>query len=212
MAVSSIRQGWELALDDVGADTIGGKGLGLVRMVRLELPVPDFFVLPASEYRKSGRFPKKLRASLDAALEALGPGPYAVRSSAVAEDGASHSFAGQLESVLGVSTSDEVVDAISTCWTSGNSERVRAYCKAAGLDPSPVAVVVQTLVVPDAAGVMFTGTPEDPDRVLISPADGVGEGVVQGLVPCDTFRVDPKESVEEDLEDKDEAFRVGQGV
>ena len=44
-----IRQGWELALDDVGADIIGGKGLGLVRMVRLELPVPDFFVLEARE-------------------------------------------------------------------------------------------------------------------------------------------------------------------
>ena len=101
-----IRQGWELALDDVGADIIGGKGLGLVRMVRLELPVPDFFVLEAREYRVSGRFPKKLRGPLEAALEALGPGPYAIRSSAVAEDGASHSFAGQLESVLGASTYD----------------------------------------------------------------------------------------------------------
>jgi len=202
----------DLVTQEVGADRIGGKGLGLVRLKRLELPVPDFFVLEAAEFRKSGRFPKKLRAPVEKALAKLGDGPWAVRSSAVAEDGAAHSFAGQLESVLGCGTADEVVDAIATCWLSGNSERVRAYCAEAGIEPGAVAVVVQRFVDPEASGVMFTGTPEDPDRCLISAAWGVGEGVVQGVVPCDTFRVDSRGQIDEELEDKDEAFRVGAGV
>ncbi|MCP4808111.1 MAG: hypothetical protein GY913_31355 [Proteobacteria bacterium] len=202
----------ELAFGDTDVSEIGGKGMGLVRLARLDLPVPPFFVLTADEYRKSGRFPKKLRPLLEDALKRLGPGPYAVRSSAVAEDGVQFSFAGQLESVLGPDELDDVISGISTCWKSGNSARVQAYCAEAGIEPGPVAVVVQRLVGGTASGVLFTGTPEDPDRVLISAAWGVGEGVVQGLVPCDTFRVSADGTIDSEIDDKDEAWRVGEGV
>jgi phosphohistidine swiveling domain-containing protein len=197
--------------DEALISRVGGKGLGLCRLRRLKLPVPPFFVLEAREYRKSGRFPAKLEAPLLAALEKLGPGPYAVRSSAVAEDGAKLSFAGQLESVLGPETPEDVQRAISTCWRSGNSERVQAYCAQSGVEPSPVAVVVQRLVRPISAGVLFTATPEDPDRALISAAWGLGEGVVQGSVPCDTFRVSAAGEIEAELDDKDTRIELVQG-
>ncbi len=192
-------------------ERIGGKGVGLVRLRRLSLPVPAFFVLEAREWRKSGRFPDKLQAPLLAALERLGPGPYAVRSSAVAEDGARLSFAGQLESVLGPETPEDVERAISTCWRSGTSERVLAYSAQHGIEPSAVAVVIQRLVQPDAAGVLFTATPEDPDRALISAAWGLGEGVVQGSVPCDSFRVSAAGEIEAELDDKDVAIQLVEG-
>lgn len=167
-------------------ERVGGKAVGLVRMRELELPVPPFAVIDAGEWRKSGRFPAKARASLEAALGALNF-PLAVRSSAVAEDGAKHSFAGQLESVLEVQDVEAVIAAVAVCWKSGNTERVKAYCAHAGIEPGPVAVVLQELVQADSAGVMFTADPDgDPDDVLVSAAFGLGEGVVQGTADCDT--------------------------
>jgi rifampicin phosphotransferase len=172
-------------------EQVGGKALGLVRMQALDLPVPTFSVIDASEWRKSGRFPDKARPSLEKALERLSF-PLAVRSSAVAEDGAKFSFAGQLESVLEVPDVEACIEAISVCWKSGNSERVKAYCAHAGIEPGPVAVVLQELVPADSAGVMFTADPDgNPDDVLLSAAFGLGEGVVQGTADCDTYRVSP---------------------
>ncbi len=185
---------------------IGGKGLGLVRLLRLGMPVPRFVVLEASEWRKSGRFPEKAREALEAVLGELNF-PLAVRSSAVAEDGVSHSFAGQLESVLGVANLEQCIQAISTCWKSGSSERVRAYCEHAGIEPGPVAVIIQELVDADSAGVMFTADPDgDPDDVLLSAAFGLGEGVVQGTADCDTYRVSPTGTVA--VEQADQNSRV----
>ena len=194
--------------DLIGVDglreRIGGKGLGLVRMQAMELPVPPFVVLEASEWRKSGRFPDKGRAALEEAIAGLSF-PFAVRSSAVGEDGVRHSFAGQLESVLEVPDLEGCIQAISTCWKSGNSERVRAYCAHAGIEPGPVAVVIQELVQADSAGVIFTADPDgDPDDVLISAAFGLGEGVVQGTADCDSYRVGPDDEVRAEQHDPEQ--------
>ncbi len=149
-----------------GADRIGGKATGLGLLLRQELPVPPFFVIPVGTELD--------RRGLKAALEQLGPGPYAVRSSALAEDGAQHSFAGQLESVLGVKTITKIEAAIDTCRASGASERVVAYCATHGIEPGPVAVVVQRMIRGDASGVMFTRDPDQPEHALISAAWGLG--------------------------------------
>ncbi len=177
-----------------GADRVGGKAGGLGLLVRNGLPVPPFFVIPADLELD--------RKALKAALEQLGPGPYAVRSSALAEDGAQHSFAGQLESVLGVKAITRIEAAITTCRASGDSERVRAYCATHGIEPGPVAVVVQRMIRGEASGVMFTRDPDMPEHTLISAAWGLGEGVVQGSADCDAFRVGPSGAIEPEIQDK----------
>ncbi|MFZ5482457.1 MAG: PEP/pyruvate-binding domain-containing protein [Myxococcota bacterium] len=178
----------------------GGKGAGLLALTERGYPVPPFFVIPPDA--DPDAFEEKWRA--------LGAGRVAVRSSAIAEDGVKHSFAGQYVSFLGVEGWDAVRRAIADCRASGESERVRAYCDLHGLPLSPVAVVVQRMIEGEASGVMFTATPEDPERVLISAGVGLGEGVVQGAVACDTWRVG--ETVEGDVAKKDTAMRLVDGA
>jgi pyruvate,water dikinase len=176
---------------------LGGKGAGLTWLRDRGYPVPPFYVVEPDE------------APDAAAYRALGAGPVAVRSSALAEDGAQHSFAGQYVSILGVQGWEAVEAAIAGCRASGRNERVLAYCAMHGLEPSPVAVVVQRMVEGRASGVMFSATPEDPERVLLSAAFGLGEGVVQGSVPCDTFRVG--EEIQAEIAHKDAAVRLVDG-
>jgi phosphohistidine swiveling domain-containing protein len=181
-------------------ERIGGKAAGLGLLLREGLPVPPFFVLPADT--------EITRAELEAALEALGPGPYAVRSSALAEDGAQHSFAGQLDSVLGVRRITKIEAAIATCRASGSAERVLAYCANHGIEPGPVAVVVQRMIRGEASGVMFTRDPDRPEHCLISAAWGLGEGVVQGSADCDSFRVGPSGEIEAEVQRKQVYVRL----
>ena len=190
---------------------VGGKALGLVRLLRAQLPVPPFFVVEACAWEPEGRLSPTLEAPVRLALLELGPGPYAVRSSAVEEDGERASFAGQLESFLGLEDAAQVLQAISACQRSGSSERVRAYRRLHGLPGGAVAVVVQRLVDPEAAGVLFTATPEAPEHVLISATFGLGEGVVQGSAACDTWQVGPQGEVVAQLAEKDVAVRLGRG-
>jgi phosphohistidine swiveling domain-containing protein len=183
-----------------GAAWVGGKAAGLGLLLSEGLPVPPFFVIPPELELD--------RKILKAALEQLGPGPYAVRSSALAEDGAQHSFAGQLESVLGVKTIAKIDAAIQTCRASGQSERVQAYCASHGIEPGPVAVVVQRMIRGEASGVMFTRDPDMPEHTLISAAWGLGEGVVQGSADCDSFRVGPDGAVEAEVIDKQQHIKL----
>lgn len=176
-----VTTGAELANADDGADLrdrIGGKGLGLVRLLRLHLDVPPFFVIETDGTSPDGQISDGLRAAVRAALARVS-GPVAVRSSAVAEDGETASFAGQLESYLGIDGEENVLEAIRKCWASGDTERVRAYRKMHDIAETPVAVVVQQMIDPIAAGVMFSTEPDNPEALLISAGRGLGEGVVQ---------------------------------
>ena len=148
---------------------IGGKAEGLVRLQELGLPVPAFVAVP-------------LGAEIDeAAVAALGE-PLAVRSSAVGEDAADKSAAGQYETLLGV-TRDELRDAVARVRTA--TARAEAY--GAGTD---VAVVVQREVRATRAGVVFSRDPvTGADEVVIECALGGGEAIVSGLVTPDRYRV-----------------------
>ncbi|MEO6624199.1 MAG: PEP/pyruvate-binding domain-containing protein [Burkholderiaceae bacterium] len=119
-------------------------------------------------------------------------GPFAVRSSAVDEDGASASFAGQHLTVLNVHGVSDVPAAIREVWWSANSDSAITYRQRVGLFTRPsVGVVVQTLINPDVAGVMFTEHPvTGADERLIEASWGLGEAVVAGLVVPDHFRLD----------------------
>lgn len=140
--------------------------------------------------------PPTLRAQILAACAPLGgtAGPFAVRSSAVAEDGGDQSFAGLFVTELGVRGEGELLAAISRCFASALAPRVLAYLKR-GSDAAPavpdIAVVVQELVEADAAGVLFTVDPVrgDDDVTVIEAVPGLGEPLVSGRAAADLVRV-----------------------
>ncbi len=119
--------------------------------------------------------------------------PLAVRSSSTAEDGEVLSAAGVQDTLLGIAGPEALLDGVRTVWASLWNERARAYLD--GAEPgAPVlmGVLVQELVDPDAAGVLFTANPVSGDRteMLINAALGLGEPVLSGRVAPDTFVLD----------------------
>ena len=121
--------------------------------------------------------------------------PAAVRSSALGEDSAEHSFAGQHDSLLNQRTADDVVAAVVACWASAFTARALAYRRMMGTEPTldlfHMGVVVQEMVPGEASGVAFSAHPVtgDRDEVLISAVYGLGEGVVSGELDADSFTV-----------------------
>jgi len=117
----------------------------------------------------------------------------AVRSSAVDEDGAHASFAGQHDTFLNVCGADELRFALARCVASFGSDRALEYRRASGLPETPerVAVLVQWLVPADAAGVVFSANPVTGarDEVLVNASWGLGESVVSGTVTPDALRL-----------------------
>ena len=121
---------------------------------------------------------------------ALGDVPVAVRSSATAEDSEEASFAGQQETYLHVHGVDGIVERIRDCWCSFFTERALFYrSKKGSLSDLGMAVVVQRMVEPDVAGVLFTIDPTRGrrDRMLVEAVFGLGEGVVSGQLTPDHF-------------------------
>lgn len=126
-----------------------------------------------------------------AALEPLGPGPYAVRSSARGEDGAEASHAGQFATVLNV-PADGVADAAATVRASGRAAHVARHRAARGVEAAGLpAVVVQAMVPACAAGVAFSADPVSGarDTAVISAVAGLGEALVGGEVDGESWSV-----------------------
>ena len=139
--------------------------------------------------------PAPTAAAIAGAYSSLGDGtPVAVRSSATVEDLPGVSAAGQHDTYLNVRGEAAVLDAVKRCWASLWSARAIGYRARRGVEPGEVgiAVVVQELVLAEAAGVMFTVDPLDGahDRVAISANWGLGESVVAGDVTPDVAVVD----------------------
>ncbi len=120
----------------------------------------------------------------------------AVRSSATAEDLPDHSFAGQYESYLGISSLPECIEAVKKCWASLWTQRAFDYRQQNGINHLRVdmAVTVQVLVPAEISGVIFTADPVTGlrDRIVIEACFGLGEALVSGKVTPDRFIVDKK--------------------
>jgi pyruvate,water dikinase len=139
-------------------------------------------------------FPKDLAEKITRALTRLGEGEaYAVRSSATAEDSPASSFAGQHDSYLNVVGREEVLQHVRRCWASLFTERALTYRLRNGFDSRKIqmAVVVQRMVFPRAAGLLFTADPVTGNRKIasIEAAFGLGEALVSGRVNADVYRV-----------------------
>lgn len=118
------------------------------------------------------------------------PQLWAVRSSAIAEDTDSASFAGQYDTTLGAHAA-EVPQAIRDVWSSMFSERAVRYRNERGATDDRMAVVVQRLLRPETAGVCFTVDPvSGADQIVINANYGLGESVVGGFATPDTYLVD----------------------
>lgn len=191
----------------------GGKGSSLAALIAGGLAVPPGFVVSSAALadcvdgaelkdaaaakdaeaaqalvRGAGRVP----AEALAAYEELG-GSVAVRSSACAEDGSDASYAGQQETFLGVEGREAVERAIVECWASFFTDRALAYRERMGsLEDLGMAVVVQRMIEPDKAGVLFTRDPihRRRDRMMVEAVPGRGEQLVSGEVTPDHYVTD----------------------
>ncbi|GGO61961.1 PEP/pyruvate-binding domain-containing protein [Nonomuraea cavernae] len=171
-------------------ELVGGKAAALGELIGAGEAVPAGFCL-TTEAHATGVIPED---ELVAAYARLGGGPVAVRSSATAEDLPDASFAGQQDTFLGVSGAADLVDAVRACWASLRSERAIAYRKANGIDEDSVsmAVVVQRMVDPEVAGVLFTANPITGTRtqMVVDAAPGLGTAVVDGSADTDHYLLD----------------------
>src|SRR5262245_4978436 len=171
------------ALDTAGPDDLEAvrRAAGAARAALLALPIPA-----------------AVERAVLAAWEGLGAeAAYAVRSSATAEDLPTASFAGQQETFLNVRGKEAVIGAVRSCWASLFTDRAVAYRARNRFDHRAVAlcVVVQRLVVPDVAGVLFTADPITGRRgvIAIDASYGLGEGLVSGLVSPDHYQVEKRD-------------------
>jgi pyruvate,water dikinase len=178
----------EKALD---ATIFGSKAVGLGQAIRDGLPVPPGVALSGAIVEAVAAGEQSAIKEVDKWVRPLG-GPLAVRSSAMDEDGAAASFAGQHLTLLNVPSADELSLALSKIWWSANSDSAITYRQRVGLFTRPsVGVVVQALLDPDTAGVMFTKNPvTGVDERVIEASWGLGEAVVAGIVIPDHYRVD----------------------
>ena len=204
-----------------GSSALGGKGASLDRLGRMGFRIPPGFCLTTTAFRMqldsvagsiadAAAAQRMEREPLEAAValplaEAVArlgeltreawqvAAPFAVRSSAIGEDGTDASYAGLHETELGVAA-DAVEAAVRRCWASLWSGPAMAYRARRGLplDSGAMAIVVQALVPADAAIVAFTRHPVTgrADQLVITAVRGLGDAMVSGTVTPDTFVID----------------------
>ena len=151
-----------LALQDAtSAEAFGGKAASLAKALRAGLPVPGGFAIAWNALDD--------RDAIAGAYRALNAERVAVRSSAIGEDSADASFAGQHATVLNVTSLDALFDALQTVRDSAHSDAALEYRRTHGIAGEPrIAVVVQIMVESDIAGVLFTRDPiEDPSARFV---------------------------------------------
>lgn len=185
-----------IPLQQITDEAVGGKAEGLARLIRLGLNVPSGFVI---QHAQPGKMPQDLLRH----YHGIGGGAVAVRSSAIGEDSADASFAGQYETILNVEGDEALVAAIEHCLHSISSVHAAAYQqdKKAG-DDVEMAVVVQEMVPAVVAGVLFTADPVSNSRqqIIIDAVSGLGEKLVSGEATPDHYVLDRNgKLIEQDL-------------
>lgn len=209
----------ELTIKDISK--AGGKGASLGEMTRAGINVPSGFVILADACRDfyQKEMPESFIVEVMRAFDLLDVNRVAVRSSAIAEDSSTASWAGQLESYLNVSRKD-VLDSVKKCWESVFTERAIEYAKeqSASEDDLVVAVVVQRMVDSKISGVMFSVNPvsKNHDEIMIESTFGLGEMLVQGMVTPDNFVIDKNtfQILEENIQTKliEYIFKDGKNI
>ncbi len=188
----------------------------LDRLSRLDADDREAIRALSAEVRRTVEgivIPGDVAAAITAALARLGEGAAcAVRSSATAEDLPTASFAGQQDTYLNVMGPAAILQHVSRCWASLFTERAVTYRLRNGFDHREVqmAVVVQQMVFPHAAGILFTADPVTSNRRVctVEASFGLGEALVSGLVNADAYTVRDGEVVAKALGTKRAAIHA----
>lgn len=150
---------------------------------------------------------RPLASAIDRLVGSLGDAGFAprfaVRSSAIGEDGSAASYAGLHETELDVAPAD-IPGAVRRCWASLWSPAAIAYRHRRGLSAADaaMAVVVQALVPAAASAVVFTRHPVTgrDDQLVLTAVRGLGDAMVSGTVTPDTYVVDKASGVVDQFE------------
>ena len=168
---------------EIKLEGTGAKAYNLSRMMRAGFPVPRGFVITSSAFKKWHEiqvFPVEIEQEIAGFLKEIGAPKYMVRSSAVGEDSAGSSFAGQLSSFISEATIDILKENIIKCWQSYFKENVGVYEQTSGVKLAGMGVVIQELIEPDFAGVLFTKSFAQSDSMLCEYVADHGEKLVSG--------------------------------
>ncbi|HVO41887.1 MAG TPA: PEP/pyruvate-binding domain-containing protein, partial [Aggregatilineales bacterium] len=171
----------------------GGKGGTLARLFQAGYPVPDGFVILPSAFDGDALRPDAWTQAQMQLAHLRKDDPelaFAVRSSALSEDSAQASFAGEFESLLDVRGDAAVREAILAVRRSRESRRVQTYSQAQGMSSShEIAVVVQRLIRAQIAGVLFSADPLAGSRSRMTGnfVHGLGERLVSGEANPESF-------------------------
>jgi pyruvate,water dikinase len=151
--------------------------------------------------------PQDIHEEITVFLSRLGEkNAYAVRSSATAEDLPTTSFAGQQDTYLNIIGKEAIMKHISKCWASLFTERAVTYRIQNGFDHQKVylSVVVQKMLFPQTAGILFTADPVNGNRKVLSidASFGLGEALVSGLVNADIYKVQSGKVIDKKISSK----------
>lgn len=151
----------------------GGKACGLSFMKRAGKNIPETWVITVQDDDEISAFVGQLSDNVT----------FAIRSSAISEDGMEHSFAGQYKSFLNVRGQESIVKAIYDCFASAHSGTVESYKKDFHFENgNGMHVIVQEMIHPVTSGVLFTADPvaQRRDKIVLSVTPGLGEDLMSG--------------------------------
>lgn len=199
---------WILPLYKVNlahANTVGGKAARLGALMQAGFNVPTGFVITSDAFSRHYPIlldekppPPTLDADFVSTLNTAFIAHFepdevvAVRSSAIDEDGAGISYAGQHATYYYI-TAERLSQAVVDCWMSLWSPAALAYRENWDESTQPMAVIVQRLVKATRSGVCFSRDPLEPEagNIIIEASWGLGAALVDGRVQPDRIKVDP---------------------
>ena len=191
---NEVKNTFVFPLDQVPSDRkalIGGKALSLSRMMtELKVNVPGGYAISCEAF-SNGAIRDEAKTEIVSLVASLDEDlTYAVRSSAINEDGAKASFAGQYETVTDVPKAG-IMDAIGKVIASVGSATVKEYEGSFSQEDLGIGVVIQKFVKPEFAGVVFTSDPITgaDDQLVGSYVHGEGEQLVSGNANAKEFRI-----------------------
>lgn len=218
------------------AELIGGKAAALAKLASTPVSsmIPQWFALTKDAFlssiesagqtttqqhtlpRLNTASQEALQKAIEQLLSQVEPNTlFAVRSSAVGEDSANASYAGQLKSLLNVSANN-IEQAVLDVWQSAIEEHIATYQKTTNKESYKnhqtliPAVLIQAMVPARVAGVAFSADPVsgNTNQIVISACEGLGEALVSGQVNGDTYYCNPKGQIESQICENDPLLKI----
>ena len=163
----------------------GNKAFSLLALHKYRFRIPFTYILPAEIHDRYLHNKESLLSELDTEIRKLPYRSWAVRSSAITEDTAEFTYAGQYQTFTNVTGPENLIRAISDVWDSSTTMKDSEYHKRTSLDSSACAVIIQEMVHSQLAGVSFSKNPvTNHPETVVEAIEGPGEDLVQkGLTP-----------------------------